>query len=62
MADDRTKRGSTDRARIAGDREDEIERVAVKHGLTIEEARALMARVGNNREKLDEAVHELKRR
>jgi hypothetical protein len=62
MADDKTKRGSADRARVAADQEYEIERFAVKHGLTIEEARALIARVGNNREKLDEAARELKRR
>jgi hypothetical protein len=62
MADDKTKRGAADRGKVAGDQDYEIERFAVKHGLTTEEARALIARVGNNREKLDEAARELKRR
>jgi hypothetical protein len=61
MTDDKTKRGPEDRGKVAGDQDYEIERFAVKHGITIEKARALIARVGNNREKLDEAVRELKR-
>ncbi len=59
MADDKTKQGQQDRSRVAGDEPYEVEYFASKHGLTMQQARDLIDRVGNNRADLDQAAEKL---
>jgi hypothetical protein len=61
VADDRTKRGAGDRARVAGGEGYEVSYFARKHGITKDEAKALIARVGNDREKLNAAAQTSKK-
>ena len=60
MPDDKSKIGEPDRSRVAGNEDYEVGHLALKHGLSIQQARELIARVGNDREKLDQAAQELK--
>ena len=60
MADDKSKRGGADRARVAAGEGYEVRYFARKHGISTEEAEGLIAKVGNDREKLDAAAAELK--
>lgn len=60
MADDKTNRGEPDRSRVAAGESYEVEYFARKHGITADQARELIARVGNDRESLDAAAAELK--
>lgn len=59
MADDKSNRGQQDRSRVAGGEAYEVEYFAAKHGLSQEQARELIARIGNDRVKLDEAAQKL---
>jgi hypothetical protein len=60
MADDKSNRGAQDRARVSGSEGYEVRYFADKHGITMEQAQELIARVGNSREKLDAAAEQLK--
>lgn len=60
MADDKTNRGEQDRARVSGSEPYEVEYFASKHGLSQEQARELIASVGNDRAKLDAAAEGIK--
>lgn len=60
MADDKTKRGGQDRSRVSGSEGYEVSYFARKHGLTAQQARDLIKKVGNSREKLNEAAGKLK--
>jgi hypothetical protein len=62
MSDDKTKRGAVDRARVAGGEDYEVEHFARKHGITPAQVRELIARVGNDRAKLEAAAKGLKGR
>ena len=59
MADDKRKRGKPDRRLVASNEGYEVSYFARKHGITAEETRKLIKKVGNNREKLDRAVKKL---
>jgi uncharacterized protein DUF3606 len=59
MPDDKTKVGEPDRSRVAADQNYEVRYLAQKFGLSDEQARELIARVGNDREKLDQAAQKL---
>lgn len=59
MSDDKTKQGQQDRSRAAGNEPYEVEYFASRHGLTQAQARDLIAQVGNDRAKLDEAAERL---
>jgi hypothetical protein len=59
MPDDKTKVGEPDRSRVSADQDYEVSQLAKKHGLTQQQARDLIARVGNDREKLDQAAEKL---
>jgi hypothetical protein len=59
MPDDKTKVGEPDRNRVAADQDYELRNIAERHRLTLQQVRELMARVGNDREKLDKAASEL---
>ena len=60
MADDKSKTDERDRSRVSGSETYEVEYFAEKHGLTAQQARDLIADVGNDREKLDAAAGKLK--
>jgi hypothetical protein len=60
MADDKTKTGAADRARVAGGEGYEVDYFARKHGITKDQAEDLIKRIGNDREKLDAAAAKLK--
>ena len=62
MSDDLGNVGQRDRDRVSGGEGYEVEHFARKHGITAEQARELIARVGNDRSALDAAAEELKRR
>ncbi len=60
MSDDKTNRGEPDRSRVSGSEPYEVRYFADKHGLSMDQARELIERVGPDREKLDEAAKELR--
>ena len=62
MSDDLSNVGQRDRDRVSGSEGYEVEHFARKHGITAEQARELIARVGNDRAALDRAAEELKGR
>jgi len=56
VADDKSKTDGRDRSRVSGSEPYEVEYFAQKHGLSAQQARDLIAEVGNDREKLDAAA------
>ena len=60
MPDDKTKVG--DRSREAADQDYEVRKLAEKHGLSPTQIRELIARVRNDRAKLEEEVKKLRTR
>ena len=60
MADDKTKTGKPDRSRLAGGEGYEVGYFARKHGITTEQARELIERIGNDGASLDAAAEKLK--
>jgi hypothetical protein len=59
MPDNKSKRGKADRSRVAGNEGYEVRYFASKHRITQEEARNLIKKIGNNREKLNKAAERL---
>jgi hypothetical protein len=62
MADDKSNRGEPDRGRAAGGQDYELDYLARRYGMSREQARALVERVGGDRAKLDEAAGRMKSR
>ena len=60
MADNRSNRGGRDRGRVAGGQGYELGYFARKHGISRDQARSLISRVGNDRAKLTAAAQKLK--
>jgi hypothetical protein len=60
MADNKKKTGKADRSKVAGGEGYEVSYFASKHGITAEQARKLISKVGNNRDKLNKAAEKLK--
>lgn len=60
MADDKLKRGGADRRQVAGGEGYEVNYFARKHGITKDQARSLIKKIGNDREKLNAAAAKLK--
>jgi hypothetical protein len=56
MSNDTSNVGESDPSEAARDREYEVRQLAAKYGLTEEQARELIGRIGNDREKLDAAA------
>jgi hypothetical protein len=52
MADDKTKMDKRDRNRVAGDENYEVQFLAQEAGISLEQARELIDRYGNDREVL----------
>ncbi|RAK57644.1 DUF3606 domain-containing protein [Phenylobacterium deserti] len=61
MADNKQHVGEPDRSRVSGSEDYEVRYFADKHGLTMDQARDLIARHGNQRDELDRAAEQLKR-
>ena len=59
MADDRSNRGGRDRNRVAAGQGYELGYFARKHGISRDQARELISRVGNDRAKLNAAAEKL---
>lgn len=59
MADNKSKRGKADRSRVSGSEGYEVNYFANKHGITREQARNLIKKIGNNRDKLNRAAEKL---
>jgi hypothetical protein len=60
MADDRNKTGAADRRTVAAGEDYEVSDFAAKHGITAEQARGLIDRLGNDRAELDAAAEQMK--
>jgi hypothetical protein len=56
MADDKNIRDGRDRSRVAGNEPYELQHIAEKHGVSTEEVKKIIERVGNSREKIEEAL------
>jgi len=56
MSDDKTNRGEPDRSRVSGSEDYEVQYFAEKHGISVDQARGLIAMHGNNRDVLDKAA------
>lgn len=56
MSDNKQDVGGQDRARVSGEEDYEVRHFADKHGLSMEAARELIQRHGNDRETLENAV------
>lgn len=61
MADNKSKRGGSDRRHVAGGEGYEVNYFARKHGISKDQAQDLIKRVGNDREKLNAAAGKLKK-
>jgi uncharacterized protein DUF3606 len=48
-----------DRSRVAGDQDYEVRYVAEKYGLSVDQVKKLIARVGNDREKIEAAARQV---
>ena len=60
MADNKSKNGAGDRRQVAAGEGYEIRYFARKHGIDKDQAEKLIARVGNDRDKLNAAAAKLK--
>ena len=60
MPDDKSKVGEPDRSRVAADQDYEVRHLAEQYGISSAEARKLIERFGNDREKLYAAAESIK--
>ncbi|MGN6156075.1 MAG: DUF3606 domain-containing protein [Sphingomicrobium sp.] len=61
MADNKSNRGGRDRSRVAAGQGYELGYFARKHGISRDQARSLIDRIGNDRAKLNAAAEKLGR-
>lgn len=61
MADNKQHVGEPDRGRVSGSEEYEVRYFADKHGISMDQARALIRQHGNRRDALDRAAEQLKK-
>jgi Protein of unknown function (DUF3606) len=61
MPDDKTKVGQPDRNRLSADQNYEVQQFADKHGITGQQVKDLIARHGDNRQKLEQEAIKLSR-
>lgn len=61
MADDKTFVGGQDRARVADEEEYEVRAFARRHGMTPDEVREMVERIGNDRDALEREAAKLRR-
>ena len=62
MADDKKSRDGRDRSRVAGNEEYELQHVAEKLGVSMEEVRKAVEQVGNDRQKVEAYLSGRKKR
>jgi hypothetical protein len=60
MSDDKNNVGGQDRARVAGGQDYEVRHFAEANNISIEQAEQLIAEHGNSRDKLEEAVRQMR--
>ena len=60
MADGKKKTGLIDRSKVAATEGYELAYFAKKHGISKDLARAMIRKIGNNREKLNKAAQKIK--
>jgi hypothetical protein len=60
MPDHKSKISGPDRSRVASEQDNEVSHIAEKYGISTAEARKLIERFGNDREKLDVTAETLK--
>ena len=60
MPDHKSKISGPDRSRLASEQDYEVSHIAEKYGISTAEARKLIERFGNDREKLDVTAETLK--
>jgi hypothetical protein len=61
MADNKQNVGQPDRSRVSGSEDYEVRHFADKHGISMDQARALITKHGNQRDELDRAAEQLKK-
>jgi hypothetical protein len=61
MPDDKTHIGEPDRSRVAAGERYEVSDFASRHGISVDEARALIERFGNDRATLDREAAKITR-
>jgi hypothetical protein len=59
MPDDKNRIREPDRSRFAGEQDYEASHIAEKYGLSEDQVRKLIARFGNDREKIEAAARQL---
>jgi len=59
MSDDKNKQDARDRNRVAGGQDYEVEFFARQNGISLEQARDLIDRFGNDRDKLEREARKL---
>jgi hypothetical protein len=59
MPDDKSHIGDPNQSRAAGDEDYEVRYLAEKHDLSVDQVRSLIARFGNDPEKIEAAVRQL---
>jgi hypothetical protein len=60
MADDKSKQDNRDRSQVAGGEDYKVRHFAEQNGISVEQAEQLIARHGNSREELEQAVRQMK--
>lgn len=60
MADNKQNAGEPDRSRVSGSEDYEVRHFADSHGISMDQARQLIERHGNDRETLDAAARRMK--
>jgi hypothetical protein len=61
MPDNKSFIGGQDRARVAGDEDYEVQTFARRHGMTPDEVREMIGRIGNDRDALEREAAKLRR-
>jgi hypothetical protein len=61
MPDNKQNVGEPDRSRVSGSEDYEVQHFAQKHGLSADQARALIRQHGNDRDKLETAARALRK-
>ncbi|RAK58842.1 DUF3606 domain-containing protein [Phenylobacterium hankyongense] len=61
MADNKQNVGEPDRSRVSGSEDYEVRHFADRHGISMDQARELIAKHGSRRDALDRAAEQLKK-
>ena len=61
MSDDKSFVGGQDRARVAAEEDYEVQTFARRHGMTPDEVREMIGRIGNDRVALEREAAKLRR-